>query len=61
MFVLLFLCVCMFCGAWHRDISLWAYAYAVVTFLIVDGNGYLFIYFGFLFVILLILRQGFTT
>lgn len=32
--LLLFLCMCMFCGAWHRDIRLWAYAHAVVTFLI---------------------------
>ena len=64
-FVPLFLCACMFCGAWHRDRRLWVCAHAMVTFIIIDDNGflfiYLFIYLGFLFVILLILREGFST
>lgn len=43
-FVLLFLCVYMFCGAWHGDIRLWVCAHAMVTFIIVDDHDYLFIY-----------------
>lgn len=59
-FVLLFLCVYMFCGAWHGDIKLWVCTHAMVTFIIVDDHDYLFIYFDFLLFYLL-LRQGFST